>query len=507
MQEIWPQILEILGKRLPSGQFKAWIATLVPVQEAGALVLCVQTEFAASHIRTWYGQLLEQAACEVLGSSCRVRIVCRASSTAQELILSPKESFSGLRPSSAPFLSDAAVLASSANHDDTEIALSMSRQEMPAPRPLERSLEQTHLGLPLAVSAEQKHMSLPEPAWRHSFDDFVVGPCNELAYAASRSICNEAMHMDTLFLNSAPGLGKTHLMHAVGQGLGAACNKKRPYVECLTAEEFTSRFYLSLKSQDTDRFKARYRTADLLLLEDVHFLQGKEKMQAELLATIKAVRERGGKVVFSSSFAPRDLKMMDEQLLSRFSSGLLTSIERPNEDTRRRILRTKASFHHVCLPDEVEDILARHIHADVRQIESCLHTLILKAKLCHSRITPQMAWEIVGHYAGHTPVLDLESIITYVCRGFGLSREQLHSSSRKQEYVCARNTAFFLARKHTDLSLEAIGRQFSRKHSTVLKGITSFEREMSRQTPLGLQLSNILTMIERNGNITVRPGQ
>jgi len=374
--------------------------------------------------------------------------------------------------------------------------------------PSEKPLEQSHLGLPLIVSHEQKQAPLPEPAWRHSFDDFVVGPCNELAYAASRSICNAAMHMDMLFLSSAPGLGKTHLMHAVGQSLGAACNRARPHVECLTAEEFASRFYLSIKSQDTDRFKARYRAADLLLLEDVHCLQGKKEiMQAELLATIKAVRERGGKVVFSSSFVPRDLKMMDEQLLSRFSSGLLAGIERPNEDTRRRILRTKASIHHVCLPEEVEDILARHIHADVRQIESCLHTLILKAKLFNSRITPQMTWEVVGQYAGHTPVLDLEAIITYVCRGFGLNREQLHSSSRKQEYVCARNTAFFLARKHTDLSLEAIGRQFSRKHSTVLKGITSFEREMSRQTPLGLQLSNILTMIERNGNLTVRPGQ
>ena len=507
MQDDWSKIQLILEKQLPSGQFKAWIATLAPMREAGCLVLCAQTEFAASHIRKWYGQLLEQAVREVLGPGCRVCITCRASSAVQELISSPKDSFSGLRLPSAPFLSDAASFASSANHGDTKVALSISRQAMPAPRPLERPLEQTHLGLPLVVSAEKKQMPLPEPAWRHSFNDFVVGPCNELAYAASRSICNEAMHMDTLFLNSAPGLGKTHLMHAVGQSLGAACNRKCQHVEYLTAEEFASRFYLSLKSQDTDRFKARYRAVDLLLLEDVHFLQGKEKMQAELLATIKAVRERGGKVVFSSSFAPRDLKMMDEQLLSRFSSGLLTSIERPNEDTRRRILRTKASFHHVCLLDEVEDILVRHIHADIRQIESCLSMLILKAKLVNSCITPQMAWEVVGDYAGHSPVLDLESIIIHVCRGFGLSREQLHSSSRKQEYVCARNTAFVLARKHTDLSLEAIGRQFSRKHSTVLKGITSFEREMSRQTPLGLQLSNILTMIERNGNITARPGQ
>jgi len=507
MQEIWSKIQLILGKQLPSGQFKAWIATLTPRQEEGSLVLCAQTEFAASHIRTWYGPLFEQAAREVLGPDCRVRIVCGSEPGSSSppllpaqasLVLGPQNSDSG-KQQDPPEIHTIAVSSISIR----ETHLPVPRQAMPSPRPL----EQIHLGLPLVLSDEREPTALPEPAWRHSFDDFVVGPCNELAYAASRSICNEAMHLDTLFLHSAPGLGKTHLMHAVGKSLSAACNRKRPHVECLTAEEFASRFYLSLKSQDTDRFKARYRVADLLLLEDVHFLQGKEKMQAELLATIKALRERGGKVVFSSSFAPRDLKLMDDQLHSRFSSGLLTSIERPNEDTRRKILRTKASLHQVLLPDEVEDILARHIHADVRQIESCLHNLILKAKLLNSRITLQMAWEVIGHYAGQAPVLDLESIIAYVCRGFGLTREQLHSSSRKQEYVCARNTAFFLARKHTDLSLEAIGRQFSRKHSTVLKGITSFEREISRQTPLGLQLSNILTMIERNGNITAQAGR
>ena len=423
--------------------------------------MCAQTEFAASHIRTWYGPLLEQAACEVLGPGCRLRVTCKSGGAAAS-----------------------------------------------SPRPLGQAeaAQQIHLGLPLVLSDEQKHKAPPESAWRHSFDDFVVGPCNELAYAASRDICNESTKIDTLFLSSPPGLGKTHLMHAVGKRLGAICNRARPHMECLTAEEFTSRFFLSIKNQDADRFKARYRTADLLLLEDVHFLQGKETVQAELLATIKALRERGGKAVFSSSFASRDLKLKDEQLLSRFLSALPGPIDRPNEETRRKILRTKASFHQVLLPGEVEDILARHIHPDVRLIESCLHTLILKARLFNSNITPQMAWEVVGHYAGHAPVLDLESIITYVCRGFDLTREQLHSSSRKQEYVCARNTVFFLARKHTELSLEAIGRQFSRKHSTVMKGISSFEREISRQTPLGLQLSNILAMIERNGNIAVQAG-
>lgn len=585
MYEKWSQIQLNLEKRLPSGQFKAWIATLIPVREGEALVLCAQTEFAAAHIRTWYAPLLAEVTQDVFGQKCRLRIECRpglfqrtdpracdkavgsaearalpdvdcaadapgrALTPSREAFAKDEKKNSGsfrrggfaelteqkmhelLRgvsatntflargehatqrpslplPASSPFglPSAAPALQSAATASVAEFLQSPAQVVTPAPAllksvPSPRPLEQVQLGLPLELFDKRPENGAAECHWRYSFEDFVVGPSNELAYAASRTICNEAMHMDILFLSSAPGLGKTHLTHAVGKGLYGACNKQRPHVECLTAEEFASRFYLSLKGQDTERFKARYRTADLLLLEDVHFLQGKEKMQAELLATIKALKDRGSKIVFSSSFAPRDLKFIDEQLQSRFSSGLLTYIERPDEDTRRRILRTKASFHHILLPGEVEDVLARHIHADVRQIESCLHNLILKARLLNSGITLQMAWEVIGHYAAHSPLLDLDSIITHVCKGFGLTREQLFSSSRKQEYVSARNTAFFLARKHTDLSLEAIGRQFNRRHSTVLKGITNLEREMSRKSPQGLQIGSILSMIERNGNV------
>ena len=141
-----------------------------------------------------------------------------------------------------------------------------------------------------------------------------------------------------------------------------------------------------------------------------------------------------------------------------------------------------------------------HIQADVRQIESCLQNLILKARLLNSGIALQMAWEVIANYAVRFPVLNMEAIIGHVCRGFGLTREQLVSPSRKQEYVTARNTAFYLARKHTDLSLAAIGQTFNRKHSTVIKGITTLEREMSGESPLGRQISNAIVMIERNGN-------
>ncbi|MDL2267604.1 hypothetical protein LJC46_06415 [Desulfovibrio sp. OttesenSCG-928-G15] len=406
-----------------------------------------------------------------------------------------------IQPDSRQSFSDSRQAGSGFLHGDTPpprpaLVCGNTLNTAPAPRPLPA----IQLSLPAQQSRPDTSAS-NTPDWRFSFEDFVVGPCNAFAYEASRSMCSHTASSNVLFLSSAPGLGKTHLIQAVGKKLGEVCNRRRPQMEYLTAEAFASAFYQSLKTQTTDSFKSHYRNLDLLLLEDLHFLQGKEKMQAEFLETLKALGDKGSKVVFTSSFAPRDLKFMDEQLQSRLASGLLTFIERPDEETRRKILRKKASVHQVLLPEDVEDVLVRHIQADIRQLESCLHNLILKAKLLNSRITSQMVWEVISQYASHSPVLNMDSIIVHVCRGFGLSKDQLMSASRKQNYVTARNAAFFLARKHTDFSFEAIGRVFNRKHSTVIKGITALEREMSRKTPEGAQITNVLAMIERNGNL------
>jgi chromosomal replication initiator protein len=291
-------------------------------------------------------------------------------------------------------------------------------------------------------------------------------------------------------------------MQAVGRALCDVSNRATPRVEYLTAEEFATRLIAALKAREVDRFKARYRDVDVLLLEDVHFLQGKERMQDEVLATVKALKSRGSRVVLSSSFAARDLKNLDTQLVSRFCSGFLAHIDKPGFETRRRILCEKARLHQVMLPDNVTDLLADRIRTDVRQIESCLHNLVLKAKLLNRQISMEMAWEVLGHYAQQEVVMDFEGIVRKVCEGFGISPKQLNSRSRKREYVVARNSVFYLARKHTDLSLKEIGDRFSRRHSTVLKGITSIEREMSRETPLGRQVTNTLSLIERNGRIT-----
>lgn len=499
MHEKWLQIQSILKEELAPGQYRVWIAPLRPVWEDNSLLLSARSEFVAGFVRASLADALRKAVRQVLGRDCPVRVEYRPDVAPGDAFAD--HAFAGgdnrcsAQPVPLPSLSSGEPCPPVRSRDKGEMP--SGQKSLPAPRPLSA----VHLALP--VSCPEKPGPAGGHAWRYSFDEFVVGPCNELAHAACRSICNGPHQADVVCLSSAPGLGKTHLLHAVGRELYASCTKTEPRVEYLTAEEFASRFYHALKTQQTDAFKARYRRADLLLLEDAHFLQGKEKMQAELLATIKAiVGNQGGKFVFTSSFSPHDFQQMDDQLQSRLCAGLLSFIERPDEDTRRRILRRKASLHQVLLPDEVEDALARHIKTDVRQIESCLQNLIFKARLYNSSITLRMAWEVIANYASHSPVLDMEAILDHVCRSFGLSREQLFSVSRKQDYVRARNLTFYLARKHTDMSLGSIGRRCGRSHSTVLKGITSLEREMSRDTPQGRQIANALDMIERHGMIS-----
>ncbi len=464
MQSNWAQIRENLENMLPAGQYKVWITPLVPAGDCEAcgneLVLFAPGEYAAQFVRARFLDPLRAAAATVFGRSVAVKVLAGRVSTA-----TPEQP---------------AVPAGG---------------EAPAAVPAPRPLRSEQLALPLALAAESSNAVAR--VWRHTFADFVVGPSNEMAYVASRGIGRDA-GFDTLFLCSGPGLGKTHLMQAAGKALCDSCNRTNPKVEYVSAETFASNFYLALKHKDIDRFKARYRSLDLLLLEDVHFLQDKEKTQAELLATLEALRDRGGRIVFTGSFLPKNLRNMDERLVSRLTSGIVCDIQRPDEETRRRIVRQKASVHQVILPEEAEDVLTRHLCADVRQIESCLHSLILKARLCNTLITVEMAMEAVRRYAVDNPMLDMEAIVAHVCRGFGLTTDQLLSVARKQEYVAARNTAFYLARKHTDLSLEAIGKRFNRRHSTVLKGITNLEREISRQTPIGRQMAGAVALIERN---------
>lgn len=453
--DLWLQLLPMLEKRLEQGLYTLWIKPLSASCEANRLRLFAPNEFVASWVRERLLDTVRDAAQELTGRRMELSVEVRRVVHTE---------------TPSPAIAQGAVAA-----------------PVRAARPVT-----PNLALPLDYT--------PRPAngarWRFSFDDFVVGPCNELACAASKGLCNDALAADHLFLSAGPGLGKTHLLQAIGRQLSRQSNRANPHIACLSAEEFATRLVLAIKAREAARFKSEFReSVDVLLLEDIHFFQGKGKLQDELLLTLKALQARGCKVVLTSSFLPRELNEVDPQLVSCFASGFLALMDTPDFATREKIVRSKAKSLQVQVPDDVTDLLAERLTTDIRQLESCLNNLVLKARLLGQRITTELAWQVLENYADQTSAPDIERIVGFICKTYGMAEEELRSKSRSQQTVLARNTAFYLCRKHTDLSLAAIGERLGRKHSTVLKGIINVEREINRQTPLGRQISSVVNRL------------
>ncbi len=476
MQGKWADISANLKKMLDPGIFKVWIAPWRASVEGAELRLTVPSAYMADWLERHLLAKLREAAAPVLAvppEAVRVR-------------LDVADGVHG-RGAASGCASAGALVAG--------VVPDLGRRA--------RAEAVTQIPLPQVPRPLTEPARFPIVGWRHSFEDFIIGPSNSMAVAAARDICRQGGQVRTLFVAGASGLGKTHLTQSAGQAIsGEGANLRIAY---LTAEEFASRFVQSLKSQDLEGFKSRLRDLDVLLLEDVHFFQRKKAMQELALAVIKGLQDRGGRVILTSSFAPRELRDMDPQLVSHFCSGILTSIGRPDREMRGRILTHKARSFQVMLPDAVRDLLASRLHGDVRQLESCLNSLIFKARLLNCGLNVDLAMEVVGQYAGIEQGLDMESIIRLVCESYGLSETQLRSRSRRQECVQGRNTVFYLARKHTELSLEDIGSAFNRRHSTVLRSITAVERELARETRLGRQIARAVSLIERSAGCGVPP--
>jgi chromosomal replication initiator protein len=451
----WSILAEKLEKTLDPGVFKVWIAPLTGEVGEDGLHLRAPNEFAAVWVRERLGTVLRETAASLLETdpaALQLTIV-PASGNAHPAAPSPSTEGPALRP---------------------------SREQAALPLPPPRCAD--HAG---------------RPQWRFSFENFVVGPSNEMACAAARGLCADLAGAGTLFLSASAGLGKTHLIHAMGKRLSEDGEHAPCRISCLTAEEFASRYVMALKTRDVESFKAGLRRSEVLLLEDVHFLQNKERMQEEILALIKSLQAGGSRIAFTSSFTPRELRRMDGKLVSLFCSGLLAHIANPTLETRRNILQEKARLHQVVLPEPVSELLAARITGDVRRLESCLSTLVFKARLLNSLISPDMAEEIARQYADGQDGLGMDEIIRAVCAAFRFSLSQLASRSRKSELVQARSAVYYLARKHTALSLEEIGGYFNRRHSSVVKGISMMEREIRRETPLGRRLSDAVALVER----------
>jgi chromosomal replication initiator protein len=302
----------------------------------------------------------------------------------------------------------------------------------------------------------------------YTFERFVVGDSNEFAYSAAYALARgDLSNYDTLLMLGSTGLGKTHLSQAAGHVI--LNQNPRSQVHYITAEDFTNEMISSIKNNCIEHFKDKYRrSCDVLLLDEVHFLTGKEKTQTELGYTLDALINDRKKIIFTSSLLPKDIPHISKGLSSRMSSGLVATINGPDYDTRIKILRKKAAEHNICLSDKVLHYLATHIIKDVRRMKSALLCLQAKSELLNEKIDTDLAKDVVNDLVSCEASITSEEINKLVCKYFKVDPEMLRSKSRKRVYAYPRNIYIYLCRHCTEDTLEEIAKTVDRSHSTVL---------------------------------------
>jgi chromosomal replication initiator protein len=314
---------------------------------------------------------------------------------------------------------------------------------------------------------------------KYTFDSFVIGSSNRFAHAAALAVAEApAQAYNPLFIYGGTGLGKTHLLQAIGQYVGE--HSRELSVRYITSETFMNDFINSLRDKRIEGFKQRYRTYDLLLIDDIQFLEHKERIQEEFFHTFNSLYEAGRQIVISSDRPPREISTLEERLRSRFEWGLITDIQPPDLETRIAILRKKVKTDGIHVPDpQVLTFIASRVSTNIRELEGALTRVVAFSSLTGRPMTVELAQDVLKDVfpQGQAPEVSIERIQTAVSDRFGLSMEELCGDRRSQNIVYPRQVAMYLSRELTDASLPKIGREFGgRDHTTVIHATSKIAR-------------------------------
>jgi chromosomal replication initiator protein len=314
---------------------------------------------------------------------------------------------------------------------------------------------------------------------KYTFDSFVIGSSNRFAHAAALAVAEApAQAYNPLFIYGGTGLGKTHLLQAVSQYVGE--HQSDLSVRYVTSETFMNDFINALRDKRIEGFKQRYRTYDLLLVDDIQFFEHKERIQEEFFHTFNSIYEAGGQIVISSDRPPREISTLEERLRSRFEWGLITDIQPPDLETRIAILRKKVKTDGTHVPDpKVLEFIAGRISTNIRELEGALTRVVAFSSLTGRPMTEELAQDVLKDVfpQGEVRQVSIERIQELVSDRFGLSLEELCGDKRSQNIVYPRQVAMYLSRELTDSSLPKIGKQFGgRDHTTVIHATSKIAR-------------------------------
>ncbi|MCL2815428.1 MAG: chromosomal replication initiator protein DnaA [Oscillospiraceae bacterium] len=329
----------------------------------------------------------------------------------------------------------------------------------------------------------------------YTFENFIVGSSNRFAYKACTVVAESpAIKYNPFFIYGSSGLGKTHLLCAIYNEYSKKFkNAKVIYVN---GEDFANELIDLLALKDRHKiqaFKEKYRTCDMLLIDDIHFIAGKPSTQEEIFHTFNALYDAGKQIIFTSDRPPKDMKTLEERLTSRFEWGLMADIQPPEIELKIAILKRKSEDMNIKITNDVLEFLANHISSNIRQIEGAIKKLNAYSLLNNQTITLELAKTSIAYIlSGTEPInVTVEKILGAVSQMFGVPQTELKGRKRSKEIAFARNVAIYIIRSVTDMSLHAIGRAFDRNHTTILSATKVIENEMKTNLNLANQITEI----------------
>ncbi len=430
---------------------KTWIDTMTPVgMEGNQAIFMVQTEFQQGVVLNHHKKVLETAMEQVMGFP-------------MTLVINFK------------------------NREETRLPESVSMANL-------NDLEEKH---------EELRKSYEFAEYDYTFDTFIVGRSNEFAYAACKAVATDAASTyNPLFIYGPSGLGKTHLVTAIKQEIISRYPEKN--VIYVTGESFGNELIKAIDQRDTSVFHDKYRNADVLIVDDIQFFSGKERMQEEFFHTFNKLHSEGKQIVITSDKPPRDLKTLEERIRNRFEWGLIADISTPDFETRFAIIRRKAELLDLKIPDEVTEFIANRLKTNIRQLEGAVKKLKALKMLANSSPTISMAQSVIRDIlTDDQPIpITVEKVIAEVANSYGITAEDIRSSKRTSQISTARKVAAYVVREVTGMPLAAIGMEFGgRDHSTIVYAINNITEALKKDANLKALVEDIIKDIrDKNPN-------
>lgn len=425
-ESAWKATLGELELQMTKATFNTWLkdATLLSCEE-GVFVIGVRNDYA----KDWLENRLRDTILRTLAAICNEKVDIRFVVWSDEIIAEP---------------------------------MAVDKRGLSSKKPI---VEQKYSEESSLTGVSINGSSINE---KFTFSNFIVGSSNRLAHAAALSVAeNPGQTYNPLFIYGGVGLGKTHLLNAIG----LKCRQNGCSVTYISSETFTNDLIQSIRTKQMADFRERYRTPDVLLIDDIQFIAGKESTQEELFHTFNELHSQGKQVVISSDRPPKAMATLEERLQSRFEWGLMADIQQPDVEMRKAILQTKAEEKHVEVPDFVLDKIASSVRNNIRELEGAFNKVAAYAQLNGGQVNEALVNMALGDLLYERNKLDVREVITAVCKYYNLLEADMFGSSRKRKFAYPRQMAMYLCRTETDASLPEIGEKLgNRDHTTILYG-------------------------------------